>query len=346
MHVVCLRGGFGLDHVTLEERQDPTPGPGEVLVRVRAASLNYRDLLMAKGEYDRSLKAPLILGSDACGEVAARGEGVERFKLGDRVCPTLARGWWEGAPGRDTPRRALGGPVDGTFTEWLVANEADLVRAPTVLTDLEAATLPCAGVTAYRALFELGAPVGPESTVLVLGTGGVSTFALLFARAAGARVIVVSRNAEKLARALELGANDGINSSETPEWGLAVREKTGGQGADCVVEIGGAGTLAQSLRAVRAGGTIALIGTVAAGETPSLVPVVMRNVRLQGVFVGPRSSFEALVAFVEEKKIFPVVDRVFPLAEHRAAFEFLESGRGFGKIALSIDHTVDRLLTL
>ena len=335
MRAVCLRGGFGLDHVALEERADPTPGPSEVLVRVRAVSLNYRDLLMAKGEYDRSLREPLILGSDACGEITELGAGATRFAIGDRVCPTLARGWLEGAPGRDTPRRALGGPIDGTFAEWLVVNEADLVRAPANLGDVEAATLPCAGVTAYRALFEESS-VGSGSSVLVLGTGGVSMFALLLARAAGARVVVVSRDAGKLERALSLGATHGIDSTKTPEWGLAVRDFTGGQGVDCVVEIGGAGTLAQSLRAVRAGGTVALIGTVAAGPTPSLVPVVMRNVRLQGIFVGPRATFEALVARVEQQALAPIVDRVFPLAEYRQAFEYLESGRPFGKIALSV----------
>ncbi|HEY3493248.1 MAG TPA: NAD(P)-dependent alcohol dehydrogenase [Polyangiaceae bacterium] len=333
MRVVCLSGGFGLDHVRLEERPEPVPGRGEVLVRVRAASLNHRDLLMAKGEYDRSLRGPLVLGSDACGEVVALGEGARRFAAGDRVCPTLARGWLEGPPGRDTPRRALGGPLDGTFAEWLVAGEEDLVRAPATLGDVEAATLPCAGVTAYRALFEEGS-VDAGSTVLVIGTGGVSMFALLLARAAGARVVVVSRDAAKLERALALGATHGIDSTQHPEWGVLAREWADGRGVDYVIEIGGAGTLAQSLRAVRAGGTIALIGTVAAGATPSLVPVVMRNVRLQGIFVGPRSTFEALVERVERSRLAPVVDRVFPLAEYRAAFEYLESGRPFGKVAL------------
>jgi NADPH:quinone reductase-like Zn-dependent oxidoreductase len=335
MRVVCLRGGFGLEHVAIEERPEPVPGPGEALVKVSAVSLNYRDLLMLKGEYDRALRAPLILGSDALGEIAALGAGARRFELGARVMPALARDWVSGPPGRDTPRRALGGPIDGTFAEWFVASEEDLVRAPANLSAVEAATLPCAGVTAYRALFE-EAGIGAGSTVLVLGTGGVSMFALLFARAAGARTLVVSRDPAKLRRALALGADHGVNSNEVPEWGVAAREWTGGLGVDCVVEIGGAGTLAQSLRAVRAGGTIALIGTVAAGPTPSLVPVVMRNIRLQGVFVGPRSTFEALVARVEQSGIAPIVDRVFPLEQFRAAFELLESGSAFGKIALSV----------
>jgi NADPH:quinone reductase-like Zn-dependent oxidoreductase len=335
MRVVCLRGGFGLEHVALEERSEPVAGPGEVLVRVRAVSLNYRDLLMLKGEYDRSLREPLVLGSDALGEVSALGAGAERFRIGERVCPTFVQGWIEGPPGRDSPRRALGGPLSGTFADWLVVNEADLVRAPENLGAAEAATLPCAGVTAYRALFEESS-MGAEAAVLVIGTGGVSMFALLLAKAAGARVVVVSRDAEKLQQALGLGAAHGVNATETPEWGLGVREWTGGQGVDCVIEIGGAGTLAQSLRAVRAGGTVALIGTVAGGAAPSLVPLVMRNIRLQGVFVGPRRTFEALVQLVERTRLVPVVDRVFALEQYRDAFEYLESGRAFGKIVLRV----------
>jgi NADPH:quinone reductase-like Zn-dependent oxidoreductase len=336
MRAVVLQGGFGLDCVRLEERPDPTPAAGQVLLRMRAASLNYRDLSIARGEYDPSLKRTLVLGSDGVGEVVALGEGVTRFAVGERLCPLFVRGWYNGPPTRETPRSSLGGPVDGTFSELLCVAEDDLVRPPEHLSDVEAATLGVAGVTAYRALFEEAA-AGPGHSTLVIGTGGVSTYAVILARSAGADALVVSRHAAKLERAKALGARNVIDSSLRPEWGLAVRDVTEGRGVDSVVEIGGAGTLAQSLRAVRAGGTILLIGAVAAAATaPSLVPVLMRNIRVQGVFVGPRASFEALVKELERSRAKPVVDRVFPLAEQRAAFDHLASGNAFGKVCLDL----------
>jgi len=336
MRVVCLRGGFGFEHLALEERPEPVPAAGEVLVRVRAAALNFRDVSLARGTYDPRLALPVVLGSDAAGEVVARGAGAMRFELGARVCPIVARGWHSGPPTRMTTRSMLGGSVDGTFAELIVANEADLVVPPEYLTDEAAAALCCAGVTAYRALFEL-AHVGPGARVLVIGTGGVSSFAILLARAAGASVLVVSRDGKKLDRALALGAERGVNATERPEWGLVVREFTGGDGVDIVVEVGGAATLAQSLRAVRAGGTVALIGHTPDGpSTPSLVPVVMRELRVQGVLVGPRSTFEALNAMCRTSRIEPVVDRVFPFTEYRQAFERQASGEAFGKICLRV----------
>ncbi|HTQ07288.1 MAG TPA: NAD(P)-dependent alcohol dehydrogenase [Polyangiaceae bacterium] len=331
MRVLCLRGGFGLDRLVLEERPEPTPGTGEVLLRMRAASLNFRDVSLARGTYDPKLALPVVLGSDGVGEVVRLGHGVTRFALGERACPIAARGWYEGAPTRATTRQMLGGSIDGTFCELLVAREGDLVRPPPHLTDAEAATLGVAGVTAYRALFEL-AGASAARRVLVIGTGGVATFAVALARAAGAEVAVVSRSAPKLERALALGAHHGVNATTEPEWGVAVRELAGGDGVDLVVELGGAATLGQSLRAVRAGGTVALIGHVPDGApTPSLVPVVMREVRVQGVLVGPRASFEALAAFLERTAARPVVDRVFSLDDYRLAFDALAAGSAFGK---------------
>ncbi len=336
MRALVLRGGLGLEHLAVEERAEPEPGPGEVRVRVHAASLNYRDLLMVRGEYDPRLPLPMIPGSDAAGVVAALGDGVTRVALGDRVCPIFARGWHTGAPTRSTPLLGLGGRIDGTFAESIVAKADDLVRLPRHLDFVEAATLGCAGVTAHHALFEQAA-IGAGSTVLVIGTGGVSLYALLLAHAAGARVVVVSRSAEKLARAHALGASDGVNASETPAWGRAVRRLTKDAGVDLVVEVGGAGTLAQSIDAVRPGGTIALIGTVAPfGQAPSLVPVTMREIRVQGILVGPRSSFEALVARSEAAQLRPVIDGVHALGDFVRAFERLASGEHFGKIVLSL----------
>jgi NADPH:quinone reductase-like Zn-dependent oxidoreductase len=336
MRVVCLRSGFGLEHLALEERADPVPGPGEVLLRMRAASLNFRDVSLARGTYDPRLALPAVLGSDGVGEVVGRGEGAGRFEAGARVCPISARGWYEGAPTRATTRQMLGGAVSGTFAELLVAREGDLVRPPAHLTDEEAATLGVAGVTAYRALFELGA-VGAGRRVLVIGTGGVATFATVLARAAAAEVVVAGRNAGKLERMRALGATHVVDTSHEHEWGVAVRELTGGDGVDLVVELGGAATLGQSLRAVRAGGTVALIGHTPDGShTPSLVPVVMRELRVQGVLVGPRASFEALNAFLARTGARPVVEHVFALEEYRLAFEALASGSAFGKTCLRL----------
>ncbi len=336
MRVVCLRGGFGLEHLALEERPEPAPGPGEVLLRMRAASLNFRDVSLARGTYDPRLALPAVLGADGVGEVVARGEGASRFELGERACPISARGWYDGAPTRATTRQMLGGAVSGTFAELFVAREGDLVRPPAHLTDTEAATLGVAGVTAYRALFELAATTA-GSRVLVIGTGGVATFAIVLARAAGAHVVVAGRNAGKLERTRALGAEHLVDTSQQPEWGVAVRELTGGDGVELVVELGGAATLGQSLRAVRAGGTVALIGHTPDGpHTPSLVPVVMRELRVQGVLVGPRSTFEALNAFLERTGARPVVERVFELDDYRLAFDELAAGSAFGKTCLRL----------
>jgi NADPH:quinone reductase-like Zn-dependent oxidoreductase len=336
MRVVCLRGGFGLEHLTIEERPDPEPGPNELLLGVRAAALNFRDVSLARGTYDRRFPEGGVLGSDAVGEVLGCGPGVTRFALGDRVCPIIAAGWHEGAPTRETPRRMLGGGGNGTLAERLVVHEDDVVRPPVLLSDEEASTLGCAGVTAYRALFE-HASTGSGSRVLVIGTGGVSSFAIQLAQAAGAQVLVVSRDEDKLVRALELGAAQGIFSPETPQWGAAAREIAGGDGVDVVVEVGGAATLEQSLRAVRAGGTVAFIGhTPGESVTPSLVPIVMREIRLQGVLVGPKSSFEALVKMLETTSVRPVVDHVFKLDDVREAFEYQASGIAFGKIVVRV----------
>jgi NADPH:quinone reductase-like Zn-dependent oxidoreductase len=219
-------GAFGLENLRLEEAPRPEPGPGEVRVRVRAVSLNYRDLLMVRGEYDPRQRLPLVPCSDALGEVEELGAGVSDLVVGDRVCPIFARGWHYGPPSRETPRAALGGPNDGTLGEYVLASAGDLVRPPAHLSDVAAATLACAGVTAWRALFEEGA-VAPGHTVLVIGTGGVSLFALQLAKLAGARVIVTSRNKKKLERALALGADDGIDLSEDPGFGLRARKLTG-----------------------------------------------------------------------------------------------------------------------
>jgi len=330
---------FGFDGLGVEELAEPAPRAGEVLLRVRAVALNYRDVLIVRGEYDPRLSLPLVPCSDAACEIVAVGDGVPQIAVGERVTPIFSRGWLEGPPTRETPRRALGGPIDGTLAELIVASASDVARLPAYLDDVQASTLYCAGLTAYRALFEL-ARTSPATRVLVLGTGGVSTFAVSLACAAGADVTVVSRDAAKLERAVALGAARGFCSTDVPSWGVAVREATQG-GVDQVIDVVGGSTLAESLHAVRPGGTIAMIGTSATrrgapNEQPSLLPAVMREVRLQGVLVGPRSSFLAFVEALEHWNIEPVVDTTFPLADVRSSFERMASGSVFGKVVVTL----------
>jgi NADPH:quinone reductase-like Zn-dependent oxidoreductase len=326
---------FGFDGLALEEATAPGPAAGEVLLRVRAVSLNYRDVLIARGEYDPRLKLPLVLCSDAACEVVAVGEGVTDVRVGERVTPIFSKGWHSGPPTRETPRRALGGPHDGTLAELIVARADDVASLPSYLDDAEAATLYCAGLTAYRALFEL-ARTNESTRVLVLGTGGVSTFAVSLARAVGADVTVVSRDSQKLERALALGATRGFCSASEAAWGVSVREATSG-GVDQVIDVVGGSTLAESLHAVRPGGTISLIGTSAGREPgPSLLPAVMREVRLQGVLVGPKSSFLAFVEALERWQIRPVIDARFSLSDVRASFEHLATGSPFGKVVVTL----------
>jgi NADPH:quinone reductase-like Zn-dependent oxidoreductase len=335
MRAIEIRDGFGLDHLALVERPEPRPGHGQALVRVRAASLNYRDVLMAQGRYNPKQKLPLVPCSDGAGEVVAVGEGVTRVRPGDRVCSIFAQGWLAGEPSRDMARTILGGPLDGVLAEMALLSAEGLVKTPDHLSDVEAATLPCAAVTAWSTLVEGGLEAG--ETVLLLGTGGVSVFALQLAALAGARTIITSSSDEKLERARQLGAAAGINYRQVPEWGARVKELTEGAGVDYVLEVGGAATLPQSLQAVRPGGRIYLVGVLAGNAAEvSITSIQMRRVRIEGALVGSRASFEALNRAVSLHRLRPVVDRTFPLAEARAAFEHMAAGRHFGKICIEI----------
>lgn len=328
---------FGLDGLTLVERPDPVPGPGQALVRVRAASLNFRDLLTVQGLYNPKQPLPLVPLSDGVGEVAAIGDGVTRVKVGERVAGLFAQKWLAGPPTKANLLSTLGGPLDGMLTEQIVLHEDGLVSVPAHLTDEEAATLPCAAVTAWSALVTQGGVTAGDN-VLVLGTGGVSIFALQIARLLGARVIVTSSRDEKLERARELGAAETINYRSTPDWEKKVKELTGGGvGVDHVVEVGGSATLAKSLRAVRIGGTVSLIGSLT-GLTAevNLAHILMQNVRVQGVIVGSRESFEALNRAIALHRLRPVVDRVFPFAESRAALDHMAGQGHFGKVSIRI----------
>jgi NADPH:quinone reductase-like Zn-dependent oxidoreductase len=336
VRAVEIRDAFGLDHLAMVERPEPVAGPGEVLLAMRAAALNYRDLLMVRGLYNRRQPLPLIPCSDGVGEVLATGHGVTRAAVGDRVCVTFAQRWIAGRPTKDRIRSTLGGPLDGTLAERMVLSEDGVVAVPDHLSDEEAATLPCAALTAWNALVTEG-HLAPGETVLIQGTGGVSLFALQLAVLAGARAIVTSSSDEKLERARALGAEAGVNYRETPEWGARVKELTGGVGVDHVLEVGGAETLKQSLLAVRLGGTVSLIGNLT-GTTAevALTTIFMQRVRLQGILVGDRESFEAMNRALAAARLRPIVDRTFPLEEAQAAFEYLAEGKAFGKVAIAI----------
>jgi NADPH:quinone reductase-like Zn-dependent oxidoreductase len=331
------RERWGLENLVPGERPVPEPGPREVLLRLSAASLNYRDLVVVQGNYGRLAgEPPLIPLSDGVGEVVAVGSEVTRVKPGERVCTTVFQGWHSGELEDWMAETALGGPLDGVLSEYRTLDEGGVVRAPEHLSDAEAATLPCAGLTAWDAVINQGSLQAGE-TVLILGTGGVSLFALQFAKLRGATAIVTSKSNEKLARARALGANHTINYLETPRWGGPVREMTGGRGADLIVETGGGGTLPESLSAVRAGGRIMLMGVLAGAKLEAKVyHLVLRRVRLQGITMAPRDDFERMNALITEHGLRPVVDRVFPFEDSPQAFSHLAAQEHFGKVAIEI----------
>ncbi len=329
-----IQNKFGLDSLTLTERPDPKPSYGQVLIKLRSLSLNYRDLMVVKGLYNPKLPLPLIPFSDGVGEVVAVGEGVTRVNIGDRVAGIFFQKWLAGELTAEKAESALGGAIAGMLAEYVVLHEDGVVRVPEHLTDEEAASLPCAAVTAWNALFTSGG-LKAGDTVLIQGTGGVSIFALQFALLAGARVIATSSSDEKLERVLQLGASDGINYKQTPDWGKKVRELTAGDGVDYVVEVGGAGTLTESLRAVRYGGQISLIGVLTGGSAEiNTASILMKNVKVQGIYVGSREMFEAMNCAIALQKLHPVCDRVFPFHEAPEALKYMETGSHFGKICI------------
>ena len=330
-------GSTDLDGLAMVDLPDPEPGPGEVKIRVRATSLNFRDQAIVKGVYFTGpMAAPQIPLSDGAGEVVAVGEGVTRVKRGDRVAGTFFQTWVDGPPVPGL-RPALGAPpAQGMLAEHVVLHEDGLVAVPSNLSLEEAACLPCAGVTAWNALTQ-GRGVTAGDTVLVLGTGGVSLLALQLAKAAGARVIATSSSDEKLARAKALGAAAGINYRTTPDWGAAVVEATGGIGADFVVEVGGAGTLGQSMAAVAPAGEVALIGVLTGTEgNASPHALMMKGASLRGIFVGNRAMFEAMNRAIEANAIKPVVDKVFAFDDAAGAYRYQASESLFGKVVIAV----------
>lgn len=334
MRVFEIKDKFGLDSLTLVERPEPTAKPYHAVIKLRAASLNYRDLLTVEGKYNPRLPLPLVPLSDGVGEVVAVGEDVTRVKTGDRVAANFSQKWLGGEPERAKLGASLGGPLDGMLSEYRALHEEGLVHVPTHLSDEEAATLPCAAVTAWNSLINMGGLTAGE-TVLVQGTGGVSIFALQFAKLAGARVIVTSSSDEKLERAKKLGADFGVNYTTTPDWDKAVKKLTGGTGVDHIIEVGGAGTFGKSLRAIKIGGHIGLIGNLSGNTTEvNLIQILMQNLRIQGVLVGSRDTFEAMNRAISLHQLRPAVDRVFAFEEARQAFEHMAGASHFGKICI------------
>jgi NADPH:quinone reductase-like Zn-dependent oxidoreductase len=325
---------FGIDSLELVVRATPQPGPGEVLVKIHAVSLNYRDLMMVKGLYNPKMQLPRIPCSDGAGEVEATGDGVSRWKRGDRVCGIFMQNWLDGAPTAAKIKGALGGDIDGMLAEYAVLKETGLVGIPEHLNFEEAATLPCAGVTAWNALRAGG--VEQKSTVLMQGTGGVSIFALQFAKLKGARVLGISSSDAKLQRACSLGLDEALDYGETSEWDRWVVQKTGGEGVDLVVEVGGVGTLPRSLRAVKMGGTIAQIGVLSGPAEPIPVPVILhKQVHIRGIYVGSRENFEEMNAAIAAAKLKPVHES-HPWTEAKKAFKEMKEASHFGKLVLKV----------
>ncbi len=329
-----IQGQGGIEALVAVDRPTPTPGPGEVLVRIKASSINYRDLGTVTDPAARGLALPLVPNSDGAGEVAEIGEGVTRFQPGDRVAGTFFQRWNDGGITPPVMASSLGGPHDGMLREYACLGEDGLVAVPEHLSDREAATLPCAGVTAWNALVDQGG-IKAGDTVLLLGTGGVSIMALQLATLHGARAVITSSSDAKLARAAELGAWRTVNYQETPDWDQAVLDLTDGRGVDIVVEVGGAGTLGKSVAATRLGGTVALIGVLTRGEFNPMA-VLRKSIRLQGVYVGSRRMFEDMNAAIAAHEMHPVIDQSFAFDDARAAYETMRSASHFGKLVIDV----------
>ena len=334
MKVAAVKKPGGPGNLIIEDRADPKPAVGEILVRIYASSLNYHDFVVVMGGIPTDDgRIPM---SDGAGEVVAVGEGVTKFKPGDKVVSLFFPNWQAGEIEAAGFASVPGDGADGFGAELVAAPETSFTRMPEGYSYQEAATLPCAALTAWRALM-VEAKVKPGDWVLTQGTGGVSIFALQFAKAAGRRVISTSSSDEKLQRVKELGADHVINYKDTPDWGKAAKALTGGRGVDEVVEIGGPGTLAQSITASRPGGHISLIGvlTGVSGEVPTAA-LFSLNITLSGITVGSRRHQEDMIAAIEANGIKPVLDKDFPLSEIAAAFAHQASQQHFGKITLSL----------
>ena len=332
-----LTAPTGADALKLVEQAEPKPAADQVVVRVRATSLNYRDLMVASGRYGPGLPLPLVPLSDGAGEIVAVGSGVTRWKAGDRVAGTFFQNWASGPIKREAFESALGGSINGMLSEYVALSADGVVALPPHLSFAEAATLPCAALTAWHALVTDG-HVSAGQTVVVLGTGGVSIFALQFAKMHGARVIITSSSDAKLARAKTLGADEVINYRTTPEWEKEVFRLTDKAGADHIIEVGGTDTFPRSLRAVAMGGTVSVIGGVSGFTSDvALRDILGKSVVIRGIFVGSRDMFAAMNRAIALHRLQPVIDRAFPFAEAPAAYRYQQSGAHFGKVVITLE---------
>ncbi len=335
MEYWSFSNGFGLDNLVRKSGKHARPGPRDVLLKMRAASLNYRDLVVMRGQHGKVIQPPLIPLSDGVGVVAELGSDVAGFEIGDRLCPAFYQHWQGGPPPASLETGRLGGPLDGVLTTHRVIPSSALVRVPDHLSDEEAATLPCAGVTAWSALSE-PAPLRPGETVLILGTGGVALMALSLAKASGARTIVTTSGPAKAEKIRALGADIVIDRSVDANWSHTVKNVTGGVGCDRVLELGGAETLGASVKAVKTGGTIVMIGNVTGNNAELFLPLVLsRRLTLHSVSCGSRSAFEAMNRALQQHEIRPVISKVFPFDTAPDAFTALESQSGIGNICIS-----------
>ncbi len=336
MQAYLLTAANGAESLKLQSLGEPQPSPGQVLVRVRATSLNYRDLMVATGRYGAGIPLPLIPLSDGAGEIVALGAGVTQWKVGDRVAGTFFQNWQAGPIRREAFDSALGGSINGMLAEIVALSENGVIAIPSHLSFEEAATLPCAALTAWHALVTSG-KISAGQTVLLLGTGGVSIFALQFAKMHGARVIITSSSDAKLARAKALGADETVNYRTTPDWEKEVFRLTDKAGADHVVEVGGADTFSKSLRAMAIGGTISVIGGVSGfASEVSLRDILGKSAVIRGIFVGSHEMFAAMNRAISQHQFKPVIDRVFPFSEAPNSYRYQESAAHFGKVVIRV----------
>jgi NADPH:quinone reductase-like Zn-dependent oxidoreductase len=337
MRAYQILPGANIDGLQCIDYPDRSPGHGEVRIRVHAVSLNYRDLMVASGNYLVTVDDPIIPCSDGAGEVLELGPGVTRVQVGDRVAGSFFPYWQDGASTPEKIRHALGGDIDGMLAEEVVLHEDALAKIPASLSFIEASTMPCAGVTAWNAIFVSSNQVKPGDTVLLLGTGGVSILGMQMAKAAGLRTIITSSSDEKLRRARELGAHHTINYGTIPEWQEEVLAVTQGQGANVVLEVGGKGTVNRSVSAAAMGGTVAIIGGVSGfGGEVNPASLLATAKRMVGIFVGSRKMLEDVMRFADTTGLQPVIDRVFPFGQARDAYRYMESGSHFGKVVIDV----------
>ncbi len=328
----------GIDNLAIVDNEIPEAKFGEVLIKFHAFCLNYRDLMVVEGKYNPKMKLPAVPFSDGAGEIVVVGDGVTKWKVGDRVTPIFMQGWGEGEPNAEKSKTALGGggDWDGVLREFGAFSQDSVVKIPDHLSFEEAATLPCAAVTAWNALSVSGS-IKAGDTVLTLGTGGVSVFAVQLAKMFGASVIATSSSDEKIAKLRSVGADETINYRDREDWDRAVLELTAKRGVDHVIEVGGAGTIARSVNAVKTAGHVAVIGVLTSGNDFNPVSLLMKSARMQGIYVGSRSMFEDLNQAITVSGLRPVIDRIFGFSEVKEALRYMESCSHFGKIVVKID---------